>query len=1408
MTFESFMRTYINYRASHLSSPIIVNLNNMILPDNSSLHWYSLSDQTEYLLPDNLLIKNFKGNIKVKSLYKYPQGSLGQFKYNSTNGKNAVKKNKDLAKGIVFIKPNKNTPVLPKELLVYNYVPMNVANDFMSNPLNPYFKTVNTLTKIPELVNFPVTRNEFINITLPPVLPTYEELKKFSKKKMNSNTINNLTSNNYIGLIELWKMFEPSILEESPFSKINSLSTSKVTLIFNTGTRAVLIPFRLLFGIIKEYEDDARYSKDGTKLKAKEVRALLFNILTKLYEAELVGSETPVNVTNGDKLLKPTNVRPEIEVENDDRKDVDEIDSDISKIDIKEVTNANKKHDASKKEVIVEDEELTKADIEDISVDSIDTSNEPDITMESLLTETTDVPAMLQSKLDKMHDLDMITKNRYNKLSEALVEQRNIDIKIGGEVLNIGEVLDSVDDINITEEEAKITDTHVIKDKTILKDTIGVLDKKYITKQLKKDIIKTIFDIQKGDHIITDIETEENSNILGSTTTFKIKIESLDGNTTTVKQIVNNIEPNGTYMRSMNRYRMRKQRGDQPIRKLNHNTVGLNSNANKLFVFRSYFKKDDVGYWITKKLTAMYADELISSLVTLYKKVDNSDTKAPKHYEYFARGIKSFKFKSYVFNFDYKQRKDLIKDSLEDVESNGGVLIGTRSGNPIVMMPDNTVVQIKKEEDVSLGTIFEILDMDFDNAPMEYASIKIYRNVLPVVLLSAYYFGLEKLLKLYKADYSLIGKNASYDSSEYYAIKFRDEKLVIKRDNDVGDIMFGGLKPLEKYLKNIDFKELNRKVGFNILFSSLNLGTANNIVYINQIKSLETMFIDAVTERSLKEMKEPTTFRGLLVRAVELLRDDYYIHPNDLSGMMIKGYERMPGMLYNEINKAVNDQKNTSEFSKSKISLSPYAVSAKMQEDSTTVIVDDTNPIAALKQVEDVTYTGYGGRSKESMSKETRIMHKTDIGVFSEASKDSGDVGISAYMTANPKLKNTLGMTENVDVNVDGWSSLLSTSALIAPFGKNDDTKRLNFSNVQNSHITPIRNASIPYVRTSYDLVLGSRVDDKFVTVASGNGTVIEVTDKEIKVAYKGEDKTTTIETYKLLTWYSKEEGGSTFKHTLVPSVRKGTKLLKDHVIMYDDAFFAPDSYDKTRVAYKSGVNLLVGFVEDRETHEDSTALSKKTSELMSQDSIKVMSIEVESDKEIMDLVKVGDSVNPSMSVCKIMDTILANKDFDSETMNIIQNLQANAPSIKYEGVIDHIVVYYNCEIEDMSPSLKKLTLSSDKKLKETIGFTGQVDNSYSIKGKPLPKGNVQIKVYIKVDDDMGIADKAIFANQLKCTVGDIYDLVETEDGDEVDALFSTISVQARIVGSVPIMGRMGYIGKTLTEQAVEMYYE
>lgn len=334
------------------------------------------------------------------------------------------------------------------------------------------------------------------------------------------------------------------------------------------------------------------------------------------------------------------------------------------------------------------------------------------------------------------------------------------------------------------------------------------------------------------------------------------------------------------------------------------------------------------------------------------------------------------------------------------------------------------------------------------------------------------------------------------------------------------------------------------------------------------------------------------------------------------------------------------------------------------------------------------------------------------------------------------------------------------------------------------------------------------RVSDKFVIPAIEQGTVLEVTDKVITINYKNKGMTKVV----LKEWTTKEESNSTYTHKLVTILKKGMTVNQGDVIAYDYSFFEPDIFDSKKVVFKSGSVVNTVLMEDMQTFEDSSAISYKAAKKLATNITKVKSIVVNNTDAILDIVTLGQKVEPTTIAFSISDASLMKlKGLTPEALEAIKRLKQASPKIKYKGTVTKIHLYYNSEYEDLSESIKLLVDTSDKNVRienNNKTYNGRVDNGYSIQGKPLLEGQVEIKIYIDVKEEMGVGDKMILSNQLKSTVGEVFDYnMSGIDGTEIEAVFSARSIAARIVSSPFIIGTTTKVLEVLTDRAIETYF-
>ena len=354
----------------------------------------------------------------------------------------------------------------------------------------------------------------------------------------------------------------------------------------------------------------------------------------------------------------------------------------------------------------------------------------------------------------------------------------------------------------------------------------------------------------------------------------------------------------------------------------------------------------------------------------------------------------------------------------------------------------------------------------------------------------------------------------------------------------------------------------------------------------------------------------------------------------------------------------------------------------------------------------------------------------------------------------------------------------------------------------------PMNDMRAPVVLTGYETMIAIKAGSKFANIAIEEGVVKEVTSSSITIDYKTKGKVT----YKLYSWTSKEESEACYTHNMVTSLEVGTKVSKDDTITYDDFFFEPCLFEPKRVIYKQGTLVNVMLSEDPETWEDSAAVSKKMHIKLGTTLTKVKSIVIDKTEHIANLIEVNKHVEPNDTLLTILsgDMQLSNIS-DAKALEILKDLGSVSPKAKVEGDVNKILVYYNFDPKDSSitPSIKKLIEYSDKILLKNTGYTGRITTGYNVNGVPLQQDQLVIKIYITVKEKMGHGDKYIFSNQLKCTVGEVfdYDLV-TESGRVVDCVFSNRSIIARIVNSPALIGSTTTVIDKIEQNAIDMYFK
>ena len=474
--------------------------------------------------------------------------------------------------------------------------------------------------------------------------------------------------------------------------------------------------------------------------------------------------------------------------------------------------------------------------------------------------------------------------------------------------------------------------------------------------------------------------------------------------------------------------------GVLPIRKIKPNVVALSSYYGKVFVSRASKKADNSTAWVAKKITLMGMDT--DSNITNVSPSDSYDNtfKAPYIYSSLSSSFSSFQVRDLTIMLNRKKILETVDDNLlKKLEDNTRV-VGIDGGKGVIVVDYNDVFHLYLDgKFTELGDIYTLLDLPVNKAPMDITELRVFRKHIPLGVVLSYYFGLEGMLKLIGVKYTTTDELRYRRKDNEYVVKLADKTYIFNRDDKESSLIIAGLNKFSKILIRLSSEDMEGKDAYFNIISSMKLGP----IYIRELDLVKDMFIDSITLSILEEMNEPTTFIGLLLKSNTLLMNFNHPDSQDMYNMRVRGYERMAGLLYSELIQSIRAFRNTNLAGRSKINMGHYAVWSRIVRDNSVKLVEQTNPIQNLKEIEVLTYSGDGGRSTETLNRASRAFHKTDLGVISEATVDSSAVGVNTYLSANPNFSSLRGIIKK-DAKLDN-GSLYSTSFLMAPGSIYDD---------------------------------------------------------------------------------------------------------------------------------------------------------------------------------------------------------------------------------------------------------------------------------------------------------------------------------------------------------------------------------
>ena len=1422
---EMFFRRFGVRRPEQLISPVVHTLDKFEFPRNSLWNYNQYDDVAIGPDSNEYFLRNITKRVAVQHFTELTS-FIGNPRRMTVPLQPVIRKFHLQHRRFRLSQDITSDPTDHMTLAMSNYCLLAKGYKYPRSVFAKYYKWANTEASLWNQVKIQATksvRNQYYFTKLPKTLPSVARLNQ-GTRKFNQTLLNLFSEKEALFILEMWKWLSLDNRENSLIPVMKQEELDKINIVFEDNGSWIL--FNL--GVLESWRDDGKDSKQKVKIKPEKMQKMFLRGLMNLMsfrageepETDDLTKAEPEETSSLTETLDATdlNKHQEIEalLENLD-KDLDQLEvielqaEDLVKAQNTDITENTlteiDPREAKTKEFLdsFKDKPSTKKKvINNIARDLPDTD-----VMVDLFESNTDLLESLKEKINIQADDGLISGSEYRKKINQVEKFSNLGSPVAGvKLADFIKVDPKALEINPALDDITLKDKELIKDKSMLQSSLLEFDKRYVREVMKKDTMNMAVSTQKAGFVITDYEVEDFEDAIGKFESHTIRVAPVEGIPSTLRFKLPVVDEQGQFQVGGTKYILRKQRSDVPIRKISPTRVSLSSYYGKTFITRSERKANNYALWLHDKISALtFADD--SGVSDIHpSNVFDYKFKAPKTYSSIAQNIKSFKAHGFELIFDHKEREGIFGEELiKAYEVKGAVLFGIRPDGAVLLMDKNsTIYQILNDELEPIGAIEDFLNIDSMQAPVEYAEARIFGKNIPVAIVLGYKLGLTNLLEKLKLETRLVGAGQRLNLQKHEAsIAFSDETLIYSREDPLASLIISGFKPYEKTTKNYSIYTFDKTGVYLKLLEQTNMG----VRYLKEINLLDEMFVDPITEEILKQMNEPLTYRGLVIRACELLTTDYHKDPLDMQEMRIKGYERMSGAVYAEIVNAVREHRAKLSKKDSQIELNPYAVWKRVVEDPSKLPVNELNPIENLKQIEAVTYGGTGGRTSRAMVKGSRAFHPNDAGVISEATSDSSDVAINTYLTANPNFKNLRGLIEVKPIEDIPPASLVSTSALLSVGADQDSAQRLNMVSIQQSHSIACNGYKPSAVRTGYEHIVAERVSNTFAATAKGDGVITDISVDTVKVKYKDG----TEEAFEIGRKFGKS-GDLTIPHKLITDYQKGQKFTKGDVLVYNKDFFERDNINPSSVIWKNSLTVRVALLESRQTHEDANSISRELAEKLTTSTTKIKNVVVNFDQHVRNILAVGEKVDNDTALCLIEDSVTSGSQlFDDDSLNTLKKLSSQAPTAKVKGVIEKIEVLYYGDLEDMTPSLQELASKSDRQMRSQARnqgkkvVNGQIDESFRIEGEPLQYDSLVIRFYITSDVVSTLGDKLVFANQLKSIISEVMDYeVKTESGLKIDAVFGAQSIFNRIVNSAFVIGTTNTLLEVIGKKAAKIY--
>lgn len=935
------------------------------------------------------------------------------------------------------------------------------------------------------------------------------------------------------------------------------------------------------------------------------------------------------------------------------------------------------------------------------------------------------------------------------------------------------------------------------------------LDKKY---DIDKDIVSIFKMFSKCSRpmVIRDIQVKDNSTSEDRLMLYDVSLEDYKGRRFRIKLDIPIMEDNRFLLRGYGKS-IQTQFFNMPIIKTDLDQCQLISNYRKIFIERFGDNKGRSLPAVSKLLKAIdkYSGNKLKISYGNNTKVC-SKYHLPMDYIDIAGNISKIESTDWIIYFNQDEIRSLytIDDTL---------------GTPFVYNKKLKAVEYFRLDNPESTFINSLCSILFTACPelddlfatvtrssgSAYSRAYIMKSDIPLVLVCAYHIGLTSTMNRAGIKYEIVDKlskeiklNVNKDWIEF------DDGYVVYDVNYESSLIMSGLKIGTCLTEMFSISEMDSK---NMYLEFLD--NYGGRIKADGLENFYDLFVDPMTKEALEYYHLPTDYIDMLLYGSAMLADNKYTKHTDTSSRRLRRYQLISVYAYQVLASAYGEYMNLDRHSNN----ATFAVkqSAVIDTFLTDNISSDDSCINALRDIETtnaITTKGPSGmNSDRAYTLDKRSYDESMINVLGMSTGFAGNVGITRQATINANVTSDGYVKSSKNKNMDDASSLTATEALI-PFGSTrDDPMRTAMSFIQTSkHMVRTEDSDPLLVTSGADEVIPYLTTDRFAFKAKEDGIVLECTDDHILVEYTESKKKDYINLKETI---EKNSDGGYFvplKLDAADGIKDKIKFKKNQILAYDKYSFSNKLGESNNIAYNIGKLAKIAILNTDEGFEDAGIISDSMAKkLATRVNIKFQCV-VNKDSRVFKIAKVGDHIEASD------DLIIWENAFDDEDSEAIMTSLTNGSEFsdigkrklecEVTGTLKAIKMFRTVEIEELSPSLRKIVTEYEKPLIEEANFLesnglskAKVDAHYKVNptGKmKRAQEAVLIEFYVEYLDTVGVGDKIVYNSANKAVEKGIFPkgkepYTDFRPNEKIDAFVADTSISKRIVTSTYVYGSL-----------------